>query len=94
MSGCKVAFKGTLYENITSNFGTVVASVGIVKKIDGSMKELIYCEPRRCEYRKFVIDKDKKIIGAILVNAIEDIGIIKNLIINIFGQFIIIVKSI
>lgn len=82
MCGCELPFHGAIYENITSNFGTVVASVGTVRNFDDSMSELIHFEPRRCEYRKFVIDKNRKLVGAILVNAVSDIGVIKNFIIN------------
>jgi nitrite reductase (NADH) large subunit len=82
MCGCEMTFQGAIYENVTTNFGMTVASVGTVKNFDDSMRELIHFEPRRCEYRKFVIDRNQKLVGAILVNAVSDIGVIKNFIVN------------
>lgn len=70
---------GALKANITRVFGLTLATVGLSKSLNGKFEEFKYLDPSGRIYRKILL-KDDKLAGAVLLNRVEDIGLIRNLI--------------
>ena len=81
MAGYLVRRKGQFKENITTLLGLTVASIGLSKSQNGNFEELKYINPQREVYSKFLLDGNK-IIGAVLLGKIQDVGVIRNCIEN------------
>lgn len=82
MCGCRFEFPGSVQENVTKLFGTVIASIGKVNNLTDDTTVLTHRDPRRGVYRKCAIAPDGKMIGALLVNAAGDVGILRDLIVR------------
>ena len=85
ISGARESYRGGVNENITQLFGLPIASIGMTKLektiAEPNVIEAKYVDPKRKVYRKALISKNK-LIGALLMGEIMDIGIIRNLIVN------------
>ncbi len=79
MAGLKEIYSGNLRMNVTQIFSMPIVSIGDF----GSMRvseTLIKKDEKNSIYRKICIDQNGALIGAILINRIEDLGIIHGLI--------------
>jgi NAD(P)H-nitrite reductase large subunit len=79
MAGAKVEYEGNLRMNVSTIFGVSLASVGDL----GSerVKEAWVTEDRRGQiYRKLCLDERGVLIGAALINRMDDIGVIQGMI--------------
>jgi nitrite reductase (NADH) large subunit len=79
MAGVKVEYEGNLRMNVSTIFGVSLASVGDL----GSewVKEVWVTEDRRGQvYRKLCLDEKGVLIGAALINRMDDIGVIQGMI--------------
>jgi len=81
MAGGKSKFY-SLNSNICSFLGKTVASVGITKPDNMNFEENTFTNPGKGLYRKIVWNKKDEIIGALLMEKVEDIGVITNMIKN------------
>jgi NADPH-dependent 2,4-dienoyl-CoA reductase/sulfur reductase-like enzyme len=82
MAGKNETFAGGLNRNITTLFGTTVASVGAVKGLkEGGAEEVIIDRPADGVYRKLLL-RDDVIEGAVLMGRISDSGMAESLIQN------------
>ena len=74
---------GSINENITQFFGLGIAAIGITKvnDEDNHFEELKFMDHERKAYRKLIINGNR-LIGAILLGSIQDVGIIRNIIVN------------
>jgi NAD(P)H-nitrite reductase large subunit len=79
MAGLKEVYPGNLKMNVTRIFAMSIASIG-----DFSSKRvaetLVRKDEKRDIYRKICLDEKGVIIGAILVNQVDDLGILHGLI--------------
>lgn len=82
MAGYSARRKGQFRGNITTVLGLTVASIGLSKPRNGNFEELQYINPQREVYRKFLLDGNR-ILGAVLLGEIQDIGVIRNCIENV-----------
>lgn len=62
-------------ENITTFFGLTIASIGSAKLKGRGAEELRHADPRRYLYRKFLLHGER-IIGAVLLGELRDVGVI------------------
>lgn len=79
MTGAKVDYEGNLRMNVSTIFGVSLASVGDL----GSerVKEVWVTEDMRGQvYRKLCLDEKGVLIGAALINRMNDIGVIQGMI--------------
>jgi len=82
MTGRPVSYKGSLSRNVLRVLNLDVMTMGLVNPPDNSEYEVICAgEPRRRTYRKLVFRKNF-LIGAVLINAIEQGGVFMGLIQN------------
>jgi len=81
MAGHRMKYEGGMTENILSIFGLTLATIGLSKPTGGNVEALKYSNPQKGIYRKILLD-DNKIVGAVLLDKMEDSGLIKNLIQN------------
>jgi NAD(P)H-nitrite reductase large subunit len=81
MAGYPAKREGQFKENITTLLGLTVASIGSSKGQNGNFEELKYINPREEIYRKFLLSGNK-IIEAVLLGKIQDVGVIRNCIQN------------
>ncbi|MFH1854740.1 MAG: FAD-dependent oxidoreductase [Candidatus Omnitrophota bacterium] len=81
MLGDNQAYDGTLAMNSIEFFGLPVISIGITRPKKDIYKEIVRKNPDKNIYKKIVL-RDNIIVGAIFVNAIEQIGVIGALIKN------------
>ena len=79
MIGLKEVYPGNLRMNVTRIFGIPIVSIG-----DFGSKRVVEILKKRDEkrnvYRKFCLDEKGFLVGAILVNQTEDLGVIQGLI--------------
>ncbi|MHB8908066.1 MAG: NAD(P)/FAD-dependent oxidoreductase [Syntrophales bacterium] len=79
MAGRKVEYEGNLRMNVSTIFGLSLASVGDL----GSerVKDVWVTEDTRGRvYRKLCLDEEGVLIGAVLINRMDDIGVIQGII--------------
>lgn len=79
MAGAKVEYEGNLRMNVSAIFGLSLASVGDL----GSerVKDVWVTEDTRGQvYRKLCLDEEGVLIGAVLINRMNDIGVIQGMI--------------
>ncbi len=81
MIGSHRVTEGTLNANITRVFGLTVAAIGLAKPLNGSCEEFKYVNVSEKIYRRILL-KDDRLVGAVLLNRVEDIGLIGSLIRN------------
>jgi nitrite reductase (NADH) large subunit len=81
MSGGSTIFNG-LNGNICSVLGKSIASVGITRTDSENYSKVCYIEPGKGVYRKLVFNKDDEIVGGVFLEAVSDIGIVRNMINN------------
>jgi len=82
MAGANVEQEGFLNQNITKLFGLELGSIGLFEPPSGGGFEVIkWSDESRHIYRKIVL-KEKRIVGATLVNNIDGAGVIRNLILK------------
>lgn len=81
MSGADIRL-ASLSGNVTGIFGKTIASVGFTGKTPETFSESKYYNPSTLRYRKLVFNEQDEIVGAVFLDAINDIGIIKNMISN------------
>ena len=82
MTGRPVSYKGSLSRNVLRILNLDVMTMGLVNPPDNSDYDVIYHhDPRRRTYRKLVFRKNI-LTGAVLINAIEQGGILMGLIQN------------
>ena len=80
MTGQKVVYKGSLSRNVIRVFGLDIMTGGLVNPPSGSNYEIIsHNDCRLKTYRKLVFRSDK-LVGMIMVNAVEQGGILVSLI--------------
>lgn len=83
MCGCKFEFPGSVQENVTKLFGTVIASIGKVNNLPEDTTVLSHHDTRRDIYRKCMIAPNGRMIGALIVNAAtKDIGVLRDMIVR------------
>ena len=71
-----------LSSNICGFLGSAVASVGITNPDNGDFEEVVCEDPAKMRYRKLVWNKKDELVGAVLMGAVADIGVITSLIRN------------
>ncbi len=71
-----------LSSNICGFLGSAVASVGFTNPDNGDFEEVVCEDPIKMRYRKLVWNKKDELVGAVLMGAVADIGVITNLIRN------------
>ncbi len=82
MAGVDARLEGLLNQNVTHLFGLRLASLGIFKPpFEEGTEVLRWSDEAQKVYRKIFLHKGR-MIGAVLVNGIEDIGLIRNLIVR------------
>jgi NAD(P)H-nitrite reductase large subunit len=80
MAGVHTSLPGLLNQNITTLFGICLVSIGdFSRHLDGTSHLVRYSDGARKSYRKIFL-RNGRIVGAILLNDIDDAGVIKNLI--------------
>jgi NAD(P)H-nitrite reductase large subunit len=79
MAGSKETYRGNLKMNVTRIFAMPIASMGDFgsKRV---AENLIKKDEKRSIYRKICFDKSGVIIGAILINQVNDLGVLHGLI--------------
>lgn len=65
-----------LGENITTVFDTTVAVIGISKAKNKSHREYVACNKKKNTYRKVVCNEKDELIGAVMLNDIDDAGLL------------------
>ncbi len=82
MARCRVPYRGSLGRNVIRVFDTDVMSAGVVNAPDEpGCETIIEADSRRRTYRKLVFRSDR-LVGMVLVNAIEQGGLLVALIQN------------
>ena len=79
MAGHKEVYQGNLRMNVTRVFAMPVASIGEVRS-SRIAETLVRKDEKRNIYRKICLDEKGVIIGAILINQVEDLGVLHGLI--------------
>ena len=79
MAGLKEAYSGNLKMNVTRVFAMPIVSIGEVGS-DRAAETLIKKDEKREIYRKLCLDEKGVLIGAILINQMDDLGILQGLI--------------
>jgi NAD(P)H-nitrite reductase large subunit len=79
MAGFKEVYPGNLKMNVTRIFAMPIASIGDFgsKRV---VETLIKKDEKRNIYRKICLDEKGIIIGAILINQVNDLGVLHGLI--------------
>ncbi len=79
MAGLRQEYSGNLKMNVTSVFAMPIVSIGDIGS--GRVSEaFVKKDEKRNIYRKICLDERGTIIGAILINQVDDLGIIRGLI--------------
>lgn len=81
MAGQRAELPGEIGYNVLPIFNRTVAFLGETKANSSTVEMLKYSDDKKGIYRKFLL-KENKIIGAILLQSIQDVGIVLNLIIK------------
>ncbi len=82
MGGREAKLEGLLNQNVAHLFGFQLASMGIFKPpFEKGTEVLRWADEGQRVYRRIILNKGR-MIGAVLVNRIEDIGLIRNLIVR------------
>ena len=82
MAGRSVAYRGSLSRNVMRIFGIDLMTIGVVNPNSGSEYEVLTRNDRRRKtYRKLVF-RDEFLVGAILINQMEQGGVLLSLIRN------------
>jgi nitrite reductase (NADH) large subunit len=81
MSGSNIRVSN-LSGNVTGIFGKTIASVGFSSKTPEAYSESKYYNPSTLIYRKLVFNEVDEIVGAVFLDAINDIGIVRSMINN------------
>jgi NAD(P)H-nitrite reductase large subunit len=82
MAGYEQRYDGGLRELITTVFGLTIAIIGLSKSSKGGgMEELCFSDPVKKSYRKILLSDDR-IVGMVLLNKTDDVGILGNIIRN------------
>lgn len=79
MAGAKESYPGNLRMNVTRIFAMPVASIGDFRSSQVA-ETLVKKDEKRGIYRKLCFDKNGILIGAILINQVEDLGVLRGLI--------------
>lgn len=79
MAGLKTTYAGNLKMNVTRVFAMPIASIGDFGS-NRVAETLIKRDEKRNIYRKICLDQKGVIIGAVLINQVDDLGIIHGLI--------------
>jgi len=79
MAGLEATYAGNLKMNVTRVFGMPIASIGDFGS-NRVAETLIKKDEKRSTYRKICLDENGVIIGAVLINRVDDLGIIHGLI--------------
>ena len=82
MCGGELEFAGSVQENVTKLFGTIIATIGTVNNLPDDTTVLTHRDARRDVYRKCVIAPDGRMIGAVVVNATRDVGVLRDMIVR------------
>lgn len=79
MAGLKEVYPGNLRMNVTRVFAMPIVSIGDV--VSGRVAEtLIKRDEKRDIYRKICLDEKGIVIGAVLINQVDDLGVLHGLI--------------
>lgn len=83
MAGGEETFQGSVPENVTHLFGLDVAAIGVtkVRDIDKASEEMRLVNLEKKLYRKMLV-RGNRLIGAILLGDIRDIGVVRNIIVH------------
>lgn len=80
MAGRKVAYSGSLSRNVVRIFGTDILTAGIVNPpADGNFESISRHDARSKTYRKLIFREDK-LVGLIMLNHVEQGGVLMSLI--------------
>lgn len=80
MAGEKRAYPGAMARNVLRFEGMDLLSGGIIEPENGERLRIIETEDRRARtYRRWVLDRDR-LVGAVMVNAVEQGGVVLSLI--------------
>jgi len=78
MVGYQKKSPGSISANITHVFGLTIASVGLVRPTNSMLaEELKFWEREKKIYRRILLGEGK-ILGAVLVGKVKDVGLIRN----------------
>jgi len=83
MVGVDETFRGSVTENVTHLFGLTIVSIGMTKisSEDKYLEELRVMDLEKKIYKKMVVSGNR-LMGAILLGDIQDVGVIRNIIIS------------
>ena len=81
MAGQRVELPGEIAYNVLPIFNRTVAFLGETKANSSAVEILKYSDDRKSVYRKFLL-KENRIIGAILLQSFQDVGIVLNLMVK------------
>lgn len=83
MAGVEETFEGSVTENVTHLFGLAIAAIGMtkIKGEDRHLEEMKLMNLEKKLYRKMVVSRNR-LIGAVLLGDIQDMGVIRNIIVN------------
>lgn len=79
MAGERQVYLGNLRINVTRIFGLPISSIGDFRS-NRVAETLIKRDEKRSLYRKLCLDQNGKLIGALLINQVEDLGVLHGLI--------------
>ncbi len=79
MAGLKETYLGNLRMNVTRVFAMPIASIGDFRS-DRVAEVLVKKDEKRNLYRKLCFDQEGHLIGALLVNQVDDLGILHHFI--------------
>ena len=79
MAGAKVEYEGNLRMNVSTIFGVSLASVGDLGS-ERVKEAWVTADARGQLYRKLCLDEEGVLIGAALINRMDDIGVIQGII--------------
>jgi NAD(P)H-nitrite reductase large subunit len=79
MAGERGVYPGNLRMNVTRIFGLPIASIGDFRSSRVG-EVLIKKDEKRGHYRKLCLDQNGVLIGALLINQVEDLGVLHGLI--------------
>jgi NAD(P)H-nitrite reductase large subunit len=80
MAGVSTRLAGLLNHNVTELFGVRVASIGLVEPPCTDGYQVLTWENEGTRVYKKIVLRDKRLVGAILVNDIGEAGVIHNLV--------------
>lgn len=81
MAGRAVRFPGSLSRNVIRIFDVDVLTAGIVSPREAEgLEEVAHHDPRRNTYRKLLLREDGSLAGFVLVNDVEQGGVLMNMV--------------